>query len=92
MRGYLERQTPHWGGIAKFQLSNADSFTKHVTTLFFKPGTKGEADALAKMLPVSIRLVPRMEQRTELHLELGADLLGFDVKLISARESRGRNA
>lgn len=62
-------------------LTNADTYKKQITTLFYKPGMKGSAETLAIMLPSRVLLVLRSEQRADLHVELGADLLGFDRKL-----------
>jgi len=87
MRRYLKSDAIH-----KVWLSNANNFNKTVTTLFFKPGTRKAASDLAKRLPGSVRMIQRSNQRAELHLELGADLLKFDTKLIGAKTSRGENA
>lgn len=62
-------------------LTNADTYKKQITTLFYKPGMKESAETLATTLPSRVLLILRSEQRADLHVELGADLLSFDRKL-----------
>ncbi len=60
------------------RLTNADTFTRQETTIFYREGWKAYAEDLARLLPAAIDLEGRVGQTSDLRLELGGDLLNFD--------------
>ncbi len=60
------------------RLTNADTFTRQETTIFYREGWKAYAEDLARLLPAAIDLEGRVGQTSDIRLELGGDLLNFD--------------
>ena len=73
IRRYLES-----GGLVIRRLTNADTFTRQETTIFYREGWKAYAEDLARLLPAAIDLEGRVGQTSDIRLELGGDLLNFD--------------
>ena len=73
MRRYLESE-----GLVIRRLTNADTFTRQETTIFYRAGWKAYAEDLARLLPAAIDLERRVGQVSDIRLELGGDLLNFD--------------
>jgi len=73
VRRYLES-----GGLVVRRLTNADTFTRQETTIFYRDGWKVYAEDLARLLPAAIDLEGRAGQTSDIRLELGGDLLNFD--------------
>ncbi len=60
------------------RLTNADTFTRQESTIFYREGWKAHAEGLARLLPAVIDLEGRVGQTFDIRLELGGDLLNFD--------------
>ena len=73
IRRYLESE-----GLVIRRLTNADTFTRPETTIFYRAGWKAYAEDLARLLPAAIDLERRVGQVSDIRLELGGDLLNFD--------------
>ncbi len=73
IRRYLES-----GGLVIRRLTNADTFTRQETTIFYREGWKAYAEDLARLLPAAIDLEGRVGQSSDIRIELGGDLLNFD--------------
>ena len=65
------------------RLTNADHYSHMESTIYFKPGWKGEADELSKLFPIPITIKEKTNQFASLRLEIGGDLLEFDKSLIN---------
>ncbi len=72
-------------GISVARLSNAPHFSHMQSSIFFKPGWSEEARSLASTLPIEVSLIETSDQRADIRLELGGDLLMFDAKLYYGR-------
>lgn len=83
MRSYLTGAGGDVGWI-----TNADDFEKKSSVIFFKPGYEEQALFVAKQIPIQPELVSQPDQRADVHLQLGADLLSFDARLISDETRR----
>ena len=68
-------------GVSVYRLTNADRFNHMVTTIFYRDGWYDEARRLADLLPAGVRLEKVLNQRSDVRLELGGDLLDFDRDL-----------
>lgn len=77
MRSYLAA-----GGVRADRLTNDDSFQNAESRIFYRPHAEAAAVALRAMLPVAVALVARDDQRADVRLLLGADLLAFDAGLM----------
>lgn len=73
MREYLNEQ-----GLKTQRLTNANNFLPMTSTIFYREGWEQEAAALARLLPIEVALTPATDQRANVRLELGGDLLDFD--------------
>lgn len=78
MRAYLSSR-----GAEAGRLTNDASFSNQVSVIFYRPGFRGEAEALAALLPLRVAVEPKERQRADVRLRLGGDLLDFDRDLIS---------
>ena len=76
MRQYLATK-----GVRPAHLSNADTFSKIHTTIYYRQGWSDHAGAIAELLPMGVRLRKEVEQDAAIRIELGADLLEFDFEL-----------
>jgi hypothetical protein len=65
-------------GFAAARLSNAGRFTHKTTTITYRPGYLGLAEAVSASLPVAPLLKEVAGQATDVRIELGGDLLEFD--------------
>jgi tetratricopeptide (TPR) repeat protein len=65
-------------GFAAARLTNADRFTHRTTTITYRPGYLGLAEAVSASLPVAPLLKEVAGQATDVRIELGGDLLEFD--------------
>jgi tetratricopeptide (TPR) repeat protein len=74
-------------GLAAARLSNADHFTYAATTITYRPGHRGLAEALSASLPVAPLLQQVTEQAADVRIQLGADLLEFDRGLLQAERN-----
>ncbi len=74
-------------GVRPARLSNARSYSISRTTIFYRDGWSDHAGAIAELLPVQVGLRREVGQRAAIRVELGADLLDFDVQLIESTRS-----
>lgn len=82
MRQYLAAK-----GVRPARLSNAGTFSKSRTTIYYRHGWSDHAGALAELLPAGVGLRKDVEQGAAIRVELGADLLDFDLQLIELTRS-----
>ncbi len=82
MRQYLATK-----GVRPAHLSNAETYSKKHTTIHYRQGWSDHAGALAELLPIRVRLRKEVEQGAAIRVELGADLLDFDLELIELTRS-----
>lgn len=80
-RGYLAGSGVTMGG-----LTNADHFSHMETTIYFRVGFREQATNLSALFPVDIDLAQMDEQRADVRIELGGDLLEFDRKTLYPKE------
>lgn len=80
-RGYLADR-----GVVALNLSNADHFGHMETTIYFRAGFREQALDLSAQFPVDIDLTQLNEQRAEIRIELGGDLLDFDRTALYPKE------
>jgi hypothetical protein len=71
-------------GLAVRRIANANSFDYRRTVIFYNPDQRTNAEALAAVLPFSVRLVEAKQGRGQIELVLGFDLLTIDDALRSA--------
>ena len=74
MRTYLRGEE-----LAVHRITNADHFEHKTTAIFYRSGHRAHAQELAAKLPVPVRLLEDRALTTDLRLEMGHDLLGFDA-------------
>ena len=86
MRQYLGGQ-----GIGVGRLTNASHFNFDRSVIFYLEGSEEQAQRLAALLPIEVRLERARQQPSEVRLRLGADLLDFDA-LLSSRGHTGRGS
>lgn len=78
MRGFLLQKGLHWAG-----LRNADNYSYRRSVISAKQGYEQAAQKLKARLPGDVRMVTAPPAQTvDIQLILGADLLGFDARLI----------
>lgn len=77
MRGYLASK-----GLRVARLTNDASFSHAGSRITYRPDAQGVAAVLRAMLPFGVSFEPREDQRSDVRLLLGADLLAFDADLI----------
>jgi Tfp pilus assembly protein PilF len=82
MKGYLAQL-----GLAAARLTNADHFAHATTTITYRPGYRGLAEALSASLPIAPLLRQAAEQAVDVRVELGGDLLDFDRGLLQAERN-----
>lgn len=68
--------------ITAQRLTNADHYSHMTTTIYYRAGWRDSAQYLANLLPADARLWPVEEQRSEVRIELGADMSDFDRDLL----------
>lgn len=66
-------------GLAGISIADAPSFDVRATVLSYRPGREPEAAKIANMLPPGIRVEVGANQRHDLELVLGRDLIPFDL-------------
>jgi hypothetical protein len=71
-------------GLNVRKIANANSFDYRRTMIFYNPDQRAQAEALAAVLPFSVRLVEAKQGRGQIELVLGFDLLSVDNSLRSA--------
>ncbi len=64
-------------------LTNAKHFSNMVSVIFHRKGFREQAEMLARLLPIRVRIEAIENQRADVRLKLGGDLLEFDRRLIS---------
>ncbi len=64
-------------------LTNAKHFSNMVSVIFHRKGFREQAEMLARLLPIRVRIEAIENQRADVRLKLGGDLLDFDRRLIS---------
>ncbi|MEE8226991.1 MAG: LytR C-terminal domain-containing protein [Kiloniellales bacterium] len=64
-------------------LTNAKHFSNMVSVIFHRKGFREQAEMLARLLPIRVRVEAIENQRADVRLKLGGDLLDFDRRLIS---------
>ncbi len=64
-------------------LTNAKHFSNMVSVIFHRKGFREQAEMLARLLPIRVRVEAIENQRADVRLKLGGDLLEFDRRLIS---------
>ena len=74
-------------GLAAARLTNADHFAHATTTITYRPGHRGLAEALSASLPIAPLLQQSGEQAADVRVELGGDLLKFDSGLLQAERN-----
>lgn len=79
MQGFLQDE-----GVPVRWLSNANHYSHLLTTVFYKAEFVSQAESLASLLPAHVKLEARDEQRADIEVELGGDLLDFDAELYYA--------
>jgi hypothetical protein len=81
------RQYLHGIGIAVARLTNAETFTHKSSVILYSSDGRAAAEALAAALPNDVELSLDATQQSHIRLRLGADLLGFDQKLLARADS-----
>jgi hypothetical protein len=71
-------------GVTVQRLTNADHYSHMETTIFYRDGWRIYAEELARILPGAVDLAEKDDQRADIRLELGGDLLDFDRGLYYA--------
>ncbi|MPZ11503.1 MAG: tetratricopeptide repeat protein [Kiloniellaceae bacterium] len=74
-------------GLTAARLTNADHFAHTTTTITYRPGHRGLAEALSASLPIAPLLQQSVEQAADVRVELGGDLLKFDSGLLQAERN-----
>ena len=72
------------GGVTVQRLTNADHYSYMETTIFYRNGWRIYAEELARILPAAVDLTANDDQRADIRVELGGDLLDFDRDLYYA--------
>ncbi len=80
MSGFLEAE-----GLDVVRLTNAGDYRHQETTVFYRDGWLETAETLAAVLPAGADLQADPDQRADIRIELGGDLLNFDRELFYAR-------
>lgn len=74
-------------GFPAARLTNADRFSYRRSILFYRPGFEAAARRLSESLPAPVPVVEQPDQRDDVRLRLGGDLLELDRSFLIA--SRG---
>ena len=80
LRDYL-----HDRGLTVDSLSNAETFGRGRTMIFYRDEWRVYAMGLASVLPAAVVLEPREDVTGDIRIELGGDLLNFDRRLSASR-------
>ena len=72
-------------GLPAKRLTNADSFDREQTTIYYSEGWRVYAMGLASLLPAGVALASFEDGRSDIRIEIGRDLMGFDGDLIAER-------
>src|SRR3546814_18423366 len=86
MQAYLARL-----GILAARLSNADRFSYATTSITYRHGHRGLAEALLATLPNDTRLQQVKEQEADVRVLLGGELHGVELGLLSAERTRSHD-
>ena len=70
-------------GVKARWLTNARHFRNMVSVISHRDGFRAHAEMLARLLPIRVRIEAIENQRADVRLRLGGDLLDFDRELIS---------
>ncbi len=70
-------------GVKVRWLTNAKHFNNMVSVIFHRDGFREQAEMLARLLRIRVRIEAQENQRANVRLRLGGDLLDFDRELIS---------
>ena len=79
-------------GLETQRLTNADNFRHMTSTIFYREGWEAAAAELAKLFPAGINMIQVVDQRADVRLELGGDLLDFDHQLIKIAAKAGQQS
>ena len=86
MSGFLREK-----GIDVGRLTNADHFSHQETVIYYQTEWLQKAQELAALLPAEVELEAAPNQRSDVRIRLGGDLLEFDQGLFYAnRESSSK--
>lgn len=78
-------------GVSAKRLTNAAHFRHQDTVIFYRREWLREAQKLAAFMPIEVRLEAAPEQKPDIRIRLGGDLLNFDQGLFYAsRESSAK--
>ena len=80
LRDYLSDR-----GLPVDSLSNADSFGRARTMIYYRDEWRVYAMGLASLLPAAVAIEPRDNVAGDIRIELGGDLLNFDRRLSASR-------
>ncbi len=69
-------------GLPRASLNNADHFRYQSSELTYRPNFRAAAERVAARLPRPVDLIETDDQRCDVRLRLGGDLLGFDAALL----------
>ena len=72
-------------GLAARSLINTPSGDRRQSTIYYSRGQEKTADALARLLPISVRTIGLSNSNGVVELMLAPDLVGFDGTLIERR-------
>jgi hypothetical protein len=72
-------------GLPAKRLTNAESFDREQTTIYYSEGWRVYAMGLASLLPAGVALASFEDDRSDIRIEIGRDLMVFDGELIADR-------
>ena len=72
-------------GLPAKRLTNAQAFDRDETTIYYSEGWRVYAMGLASLLPTDVSLVSFADERSDIRIEIGRDLLLFDGDLMAVR-------
>lgn len=78
MRGYLRES-----GVNVGCLSNAETFSAERTVIYHRPGFAAQAQEIAALLPVAAVVEAAPDQRNDIRLLIGRDLIPLDRELVN---------
>ncbi|MBW7850743.1 MAG: LytR C-terminal domain-containing protein [Rhodospirillales bacterium] len=82
MRGYLKES-----GVDVGCLSNAEAFSAERTVIYHRPGFAARALEIAALLPVAAVVEAAPDQRNDIRLLIGRDLIPLDQELVDKEHS-----
>ncbi len=74
-------------GVDAVRLTNADSFLYMKTAVFYRDGYADRAHAITHMFPMPVAMRRVDDQRPDIRVRLGADLLEFDDRMLALRSA-----